>query len=299
MDWHATFLDELAERPCCGYHADNIAATEPTALAALALTGWGRRDAAREAAQWLADLQAEDGSVGVRVGEHTPCWPTGLAVMAWLAVDEHRQRFDAEIAQALRWMLRVRSKTLPRGRAMQHDTSLVAWPWVQGTHAWVEPTAFNVLALKASGHHNHQRTREAVRMLMDRQLPGGGCNYGNTLVLGRPLRPHLLPTGIAMSALVGEATTDPRIRKSLTLLAKRVSADTPPLSLSWALLGLTMHARRPSEADAWLRQIADRTPPRPARLQTVLMLLAALGHLAPVARLCTATSRGPKKRQRL
>ena len=41
------------------------------------------------------------------------------------------------------------------------------------------------------------RIREAVRLLWDRQLPHGGWNYGNTVVLKQELRPHLLPTGLA------------------------------------------------------------------------------------------------------
>ncbi|MFV1964578.1 MAG: hypothetical protein ACC628_04090 [Pirellulaceae bacterium] len=292
MNWHVPSLDKLAGYPCCGYQANGLAATEPTALAALALAGWGRSDAARVAADWLAELQASDGSVGVRSDEPTPRWPTGLAVVAWLAVDEGGSRFAAEVDRALDWILAARSKPLPRGGAVQHDTSLVAWPWVSGTHAWVEPTALNVLALKASGKRHHQRTREAVRLLLDRQLPSGGCNYGNTRVLGRQLRPHLLPTGLAMLALNGEDRSDPRLRKSLSFLANHVSADTPVLSLGWALLGLAAHGRWPPEANDWLARISERMRPgqRPP-IQTALMLLAALAEDAPLAKLCTLLDR--------
>jgi hypothetical protein len=291
MNWHIPFLDDLTGCPRCGYQLNDAAASEPTALAALALAGWGRADAAMLAARWLAERQADDGSVGVRAGEPTPRWPTGLAVLAWRAVDDGGTRFAAEVDRALGWMLRMRSKSLPRGTVMQHDTTLVAWPWVDGTHAWVEPTAINVLALKASGNGHHERTREAVRLLLDRQLPAGGCNYGNTLVLGRQLRPHLLPTGLAMSALIGEDTKDPRIRKSLLWLRNRISARTPVASLCWALLGLTAHGRRPAEADDWLGQISKRRKPtQMQRLQTVLMLLAALAQDVPLAKLCAPTS---------
>ena len=92
------------------------------------------------------------------------------------------------------------------------------WPWVLGTHSWIEPTAFNVLALKAAGRGEHPRTREAVRLLVDRLLPTGGCNYGNTTVLGQQLRPHLAPTGLVLLSLAGEQINDSRIAKSLAYL---------------------------------------------------------------------------------
>jgi hypothetical protein len=208
-----------------------------------------------------------------------------LAVVAWLAVDEC---FATNVDRSVDWMLSVCSKPLPRGGAMEHDTTLVAWPWVVGTHAWVEPTALGVLALKAAGHSRHPRTREAVRLLLDRQLPSGGCNYGNTRVLGQQLRPHLLPTGLAMLALNGEDKKDPRLVKSLAFLARRISRDTPVLSLCWALLGLAAHGHRPACADDWLARIAQcqRLAERP-RIQTALTLLAALAEETPLARLCS------------
>src|SRR2546428_787916 len=79
-------------------------------------------------------------------------------------------------------------------------------------------TAMHVLALKAAGHRDHPRTREAVRLLIDRLLPGGGCNYGNTIVLGQELRPQLQPTGLAMLALAGETDPDGRVAMSLAYL---------------------------------------------------------------------------------
>ena len=32
-----------------------------------------------------------------------------------------------------------------------HDSTLIGWPWVEGTHSWIEPTAWAVLALKSVG----------------------------------------------------------------------------------------------------------------------------------------------------
>jgi len=285
MTWYDPLIVELSARPCCGYQADDTAAAEPTALAALALAGFGRTESAMRAAAWLVDLQAGDGSVGVRVGETTPRWPTGLAVLAWLAVDPKQSRFGESVNAALAWILSQRSKAAPRGGAMQHDTSLVAWPWVEGTHAWVEPTSLNVLALKATGRSGHRRTREAVALLLDRQLPAGGCNYGNTRVLGQQLRPHLLPSGLALLALAGEDGRDPRIKKTVHYVSRSVSASTPAVSLCWAFMGLAAHGRSLPQAEEWLSGITARAASRfGSPWKTALLLLAALGDRSPLVR---------------
>ena len=48
--------------------------------------------------------------------------------------------------------------------------------------------------MKSAGRPNEPATREGVAMLIDRQLPGGGFNYGNTYVLGQLVRAHTEPT---------------------------------------------------------------------------------------------------------
>jgi hypothetical protein len=75
---------------------------------------------------------------------------------------------------------------------------------VAGTHSWIEPTALGVIALKAAGHERHERVQEAIRMILDRQLPHGGWNYGNTFVFGRELRPMPESSGAALAGLAGQ-----------------------------------------------------------------------------------------------
>src|SRR5207302_5660581 len=124
--------------------------------------------------------------------------PTSLAVLAALAMPQNPL---LDVERAVKWILETRGEALPQTPEMGHNTTLVGWPWVEDTHSWIEPTAMHVLALKAAGRGDHPRTREAVRLLIDRLLVGGGCNYGNTVVMDQGLRPHLQPTGLAMLAL--------------------------------------------------------------------------------------------------
>ena len=47
MTWITEILEQLAETPLCGYQQDQAPASEPTALAALALAGYQHNEAAQ------------------------------------------------------------------------------------------------------------------------------------------------------------------------------------------------------------------------------------------------------------
>lgn len=255
MRWIDDALDRLAQRPCCGYQPASAPAVEPTALVAMALWLYGRAEPARNALRWLTSIQSADGSLGVDAANKKPCWPTGWAVLAWRMAAEATSSAD----RAVEWILALRARPLPRTWVFGHDTQLQAWPWVEGTHSWVEPTAINLMALKASGQGAHPRAREAVAMLLDRQLPSGGWNFGNTVVLGNTLRPHIQPTGLALAALAGEPSAQDACQRSLDYLQQNLSERTTTASLCYGLLGAAAHKGRPAQADAWLEAAFRRT----------------------------------------
>jgi hypothetical protein len=304
MSWLDDLLDRLAAQIPCGYHATGPASSEPTALAALALIAYGRRDAASKALAWLTQLQDAGGSVGPTASQSTPGWPTSLAVLcatAWKTATASQSHcglpssaapaFDTE--RAVAWILETRGEALPRVPEMGHNTTLVGWPWIEETHSWIEPTAMHVLALKAVGQGTHPRTREAVRLLVDRLLPEGGCNYGNTVVMEQVLRPHLQPTGLAMLALAGESDRDGRIEKSLDYLTAELSPRTASASLCYGLLGLAAHGCLPADASKWLETAYRRTLARDAsRYRLALVALAALGTASPLITLTQNVSEG-------
>jgi hypothetical protein len=293
LSWQDQTLDELASLPAIGYLAGGAAAAEPAALAALAFVAHDRIDAAAKAADALAAMQQNNGEVGVRSGE-TPGWPTSLAICAWCAVDRNalRNRIDRAVA----WLLdnNNRGQAIPRSDNFAHNTELVGWAYAEQTHSWAEPTAFAVLALKAAGKSDDPATREGVAVLIDRLLPGGGLNYGNTYVLGQLLRPHVQPTGIALLALAQHRsphapreasisqsempTMEMPIMKSITWLRRSIGPATTPMSLGWAMLGLRASGIKLPEADEWLAAAAahvqthDRSPHKLA-----LLTLAAKG----------------------
>jgi hypothetical protein len=273
VNWLERTLDNLAQQPAIGYEAGSVPAAEPTALAALALAAHGRGEAARQAGAALVAMQGTSGAVGVRSGEPTPGWPSSLAIVAWQVVDpiHFRERIDRAVA----WLLANRGKSIERSPDFGHNTELVGWAYAEQTHSWVEPTAFAVLGLRAVGMADHPATREGVAILLDRQLPGGGLNYGNTMVLGQFIRPHVQPTGIALLALAGHRSPQApreavvsrsetitmgsdRTAKSIAWLRRSIGPETTPLSLGWAILGLRAHDAEPPQADEWLAAAARR-----------------------------------------
>jgi hypothetical protein len=222
----------------------------------------------------LTSLAGVDGSVGPEFGEAAPGWPTGWAVLAWTALANKTPYPISE--RGVAWLLASGGETSPRNPDIGHDSSLRGWPWVQGTHSWIEPTAVNVLALKATGRSDHPRTREAVRLLIDRLLPEGGCNYGNTTVLGQALRPHAEPSGLALAALAGERDASGRIERTIDYLEQTLNRETTSMSLAYGLIGLAAQDRTPRAAETWLASAAGRGGREAAPYKLALLALAAL-----------------------
>lgn len=88
-------------------------------------------------------------------------------------------------------------------------------------------------------------------MLMDRQLPKGGWNYGNTLVFGRELQPMADATGMALNALSAKVPKASIVR-SLQYLTNETIHLRTPLSLAWGLLGLGAWGERPGDSREWV-----------------------------------------------
>ncbi|MCR4413446.1 MAG: hypothetical protein NUV77_13580 [Thermoguttaceae bacterium] len=286
MPWLDETLDRLADKPVCGYRPGAPPAVEPTALAAMALAAHRRMSPAGQALGWLAEIQSSDGSLGIDAAHRTPKWPTGWGVLAWSVIDAAAQPspspWHAQAARGVAWLLATEGKREQAAPLLGHDVDLVGWPWVEGTHSWLEPTAIALLALKAAGLGDHARCREAVRLIVDRMLPSGGWNYGNTMVLGNVTQPNVQSTGLALAALVGEAIEPARLRPSIEWLRRTLSPSTTTISLGYAVLGLAGHAASPDEASQWLAAAYHRTLQRGASPYALAVAaLAALGAACP------------------
>lgn len=251
-----TLFQRRVNRAGWGYRDGGDVFVEPTVLASLALlaTGDDRQPGspAREAADWLARIQQPDGSLGPSAELKKPGWGTAYALLLWTALGTHH----AQRKRAVDWLLGLAGTTLPiekRGVA-GHDTSIRGWPWVENTHAWLEPTALAVLALRREGLSSHPRTTEGVHLISNRAITNSGWNYGNVATFGTPLHPQPAPTGFALLALAGLDVDRNLVETGCRYLLDSVPQVRSPRSLSWGLLGLAACSRRPDPSDAWLAE---------------------------------------------
>jgi hypothetical protein len=237
-----------------GFSAKDEGITQPdaTAWAILALSAAGvEKSLIARAQERLVGFQGLDGRLSFEPRLSAVIWVTPLAVLAWLVSSdfkEPRQKaIDFLLTQAgLHWVNE-------NPEIVGHDTSLRGWPWVSGTHSWIEPTSLSMLALRAAGFKEDRRMTEAVEMILNRQLISGGWNYGNTSVFGTPLQPFPESTGIALSALEGLVLKE-RVVRSIEYAKKQVLRIRTPFSLSWLIFGLGAWSDRPQRARKWIHE---------------------------------------------
>jgi len=257
---------------------------DATGWAILALAGDpSSRDLLSRARSRLAADQLPDGRVCISPDHPEAAWPTSLAVFAWHQSPGHRENQ----VRAADFLLASSGRHWPRTAdgPSAHDTDIKGWPWIAGTHSWAEPTALAMLALKIAGYGGHQRVQEATRLLLDRQLPQGGWNYGNALVFDQELRPMPLSTGLVLNGLKDQ-TSQAAIQRSLTYLHSRVPSLPTPHSLGWGLLGLGAWRARPESSpnliDACLKNQARYGGYDTTSLSLLLVALKSPGGLEEI-----------------
>ena len=195
----------------------------------------------------LTAAQDSDGRVSMSREHEEAFWPTALSILAWHGSEAH----ESHCSRGVQFLLNTRGHHWRKApdEPMGHDPSVQGWPWIDDTHSWIEPTALSVLALRVAGHGQHDRIREGILMMLDRQLPHGGWNYGNTTVYGRELHPMPESTGAALSGLAGQ-TEQRTVARSLDYLQGEVDRSRTPISLGWGLLGLAAWNLWPSNGAA-------------------------------------------------
>lgn len=246
----AQSLDELLGRAMVGGgFADRpggLYRSDATAWAIIALDRAGRGGPVLEHARTrLVQDQLEDGRLAVSRYHPDAFWPTPIAALAWSGAPEYQESKN----RAVQFLLHTTGKHFQKEKnsPVNHDTALRGWPWINDTHSWVEPTALAIIALDSCGLGNHARVYEAVRLLLDRQLPHGGWNYGNTMVFGQELHPAPESTGATLHALERRVSRT-EIQHSLNYLVERIQNLRTPLALGWGLLGLRSWGLLPPDA---------------------------------------------------
>ena len=224
----------------------------------------------------LLGEQSEDGRVGLSPHQPESYWPTALAALAWCG----SRASQAAQSRAVHFLLGASGVHFPKKPdvSSEHDPSLKGWPWVEHTHSWIEPTANCIVALRASGYGEHDRVREAVQMILNRQLPHGGWNYGNVSVFGKELHPMPESTGAALVGVAGQVEQE-MVARSLAYLEGEVDRLRTPVSLGWALLGLAAWKRWPQNGGA-LAERCVASEVRYGGYETSAFCVLSLGALA-------------------
>ena len=202
----------------------------------------------------LVKSQQPDGRVPLSPDLPKAYWPTPLAVLSWEGIS----RYESQKKIAVSFLLGAEGSHPPvdKNAPVDHNTALRGWSWTDGAHSWIEPTVLSVMALSAAGYGRHLRTKEAIDLIADRQLPSGGWNYGNRKVFGQELYPMPDMTGIALSALKGRVE-ERQVANSLAYLTKQVKQLDTPFSLGWGILGLSAWDKTPEEKTKLIMKCLD------------------------------------------
>jgi hypothetical protein len=218
-----------------GYYTGKSSRIEPTCWAQLALAraagspvditllrGWPREG------DWLVDAKGA---------------PINYAFNALAALTLLQNPDGAALArQVAGRLVTVKGVQLEQATALRQDNSLQAWPWIDQTFSWVEPTAYCLLLLKkmrleargaAMPAEADERIRVGERMLLDRACQTGGWNYGGSNVYGQELWAYVPTTALALLAMQ-DRRDDPIVAKSLQYLQKDAATErsAPALALS-------------------------------------------------------------------
>ena len=153
---------------------------------------------------------------------------------------------------------RIAQLMLPPAMQVDQDFSLEGWPWNESAQAWVEPTAFALLALRKAGSlvavpGIAERIQAGEALVWDRMCDGGGWNYGNKRVFGEHLEPFADVTACALLGMHASHQAG-KANPSLDRLEGLLRRQSSGLALSLGTLALAAYGRRTEE---WIDRLIE------------------------------------------
>ncbi len=230
-----------------GYQPGQAMHLEPSCLAVLALAADAKYAALVDAGVKAIEAnRAADGTYRLARGRQQAIWPTALVLFTRHSLSPLASAPGSPLAATAQQLLAVESRIVDADAAevadmkIDIDLKLHGWPWAEANFAWVEPTSWACLALRALGRGDHPRVKEGMKLLLDRAFDTGGANYGNRMVLGRSTEPIPGPTAVMLLALQGVAD-EPRVDAAVGYLRVHAAQTTDLENLAWAKLALSVH----------------------------------------------------------
>ncbi len=221
-----------------GYEAGKTSRLEPTCWALLALA---RASAQPLDADVLLEWRQESGWF-----VDVPGVPVNFAfnALAALTLRTHPRGRDTARRIATQ-LLGVHGLAFEPSPALRQDNSLQAWPWIDGTFSWVEPTSLCLLLMKRLRRELpatavSDRITVAERMLLDRACAPGGWNYGGANAFGRDLFPYVPTTALGLLAMQDRKDL-PVTRQAVNWLAQEAASEKSTQSLALAGIALTAY----------------------------------------------------------
>ncbi len=226
-----------------GYYPGKSSRLEPTAWAALALSG------AADAASVAPALNRWPSTAGLLLERLGGAPNFGFQGLALLAMGACRVEHVSGTGSLLGGLQRVKGVRLDASTtSSRQDNTLQAWSWIPDTFSWVEPTAWCMLSLKkwartTGARVDPARLDEAERLLINRNCVAGGWNYGNADVLGKDLRPYIPTTAVALLAMQ-DRRDHPVVERSVEYLERQATSERSGTALALALIALRVYGRR-------------------------------------------------------
>lgn len=113
------------------------------------------------------------------------------------------------------------------------------WPWTPRCWNWVEPSSYNLLALKIPHLPPAEQFRLVVahahRYFLEHVCEGGGWNHGANRCLGHSAPAFAVTTAEALLALQ-DIADKPEVQSGLAFLEKVASKHESAMSSAWAIL---------------------------------------------------------------
>ena len=270
-DLRAALLDARNRDGGWGYAPGRRSRIEPTSWAALALghseghapdveslRAWKRQN------DWLIDV---------------PGVPPNIAFNALAALTLLQDPSTASLAQPiLGRVIQAKGLRLGQYNAIRQDSSIQAWPWVDGTASWVEPTAWCLILLKKVRSHSpsqeaHERIQIGEQLLLDRVCHDGGWNYGNPEVYGQKLWPYVPTTAVALLAMRDHGNHS-AVTRSLEQLKKDVASERSVVAVALTIICLRQYGVATNALEQAVAELSAQADP--GNLLGIAMMLYAL-----------------------
>ena len=259
-----------------GYRAGKRSRVEPTCLALLALAS-------------EAGARPVDASVLLRWERQGPLLIDPAAThpnLAFNAIAALVAQYDllgvtGVAAPLVSALLQHRGAKLPESSVIQQDNNLIGWPWVDGTFSWVEPTAWCLLAVRrwTRTHptlEQAMRIDHAERLLRNRACREGGWNYGNSLVLGKPLMAYAATSALGLLALQN-ASDDPIVERSSKTLRHLCATEQSGFALALSVIAFRVLGRASADVEQTLASLWQHSAFGGETVATALALYAVNG----------------------